>query len=116
MEYAAIAILSAVAIFLIARPMLSRKRYLYHLEDIFDMRDARQLNYLNSLKMSVLENLKELEFEYEMGKLSDEDYKRLRNDYLREAEDVVQAIDKLKIREEIEELIEREARARRRIQ
>src|SRR5262245_64117121 len=36
-------------------------------------------------KETVYENIKDLDFEYKMGKLSDEDYNRLRNDYSNEA-------------------------------
>ena len=114
MVYFLIALLGGAAIFFIVHPLLARKRHLYDLEEIFDLGDTRQRRYLDGKKASILSNLKELDFEYEMGKLSDEDYNRQRQGYFKEAQDTVQALDKLKVREEIEQLIETEVRARRR--
>lgn len=114
MAYAFIAILTLVAAVLVIYPLVGRRRYLYELENVFAAGDVRQLSYLNAKKELVLDNLRELEFDHEMGKLSEEDYTRLRNDYLREAQDVVESIDQLKAREEIEQLIESDVRGRRR--
>ena len=100
----------------VLHPLLSRKKYRFEPEDTFDLGDVRQLNYLHAKKATILDNIKELEFDYEMGKLSDEDYNSLRTDYLKDAEEVVAAIERLKVREEIEELISSEVRTRRRIQ
>jgi len=116
MEYLAIGILVFGAIVLVARPMLSKQKYLHDLEGIFDLGDTRQLNYLNQRKLNTLENIRELDFDYEMGKLADEDYQRLRDGYMHEAQEIIESIDKLKIQAEIEDLIEEEARSRRRIQ
>jgi DNA-directed RNA polymerase subunit F len=44
-------------------------------------------------KETIYENIKDLEFEYKMGKLSDEDFLRLRNDLSREAYEVMTQID-----------------------
>ena len=44
-------------------------------------------------KETVYENIKDLEFEYKMGKLSDDDFQRLRNDLTREAYEVMARID-----------------------
>lgn len=114
MAYTIIAFLTVGAVIFVAYPLLARKRHLFDLEEIFDLGDTRQRRYLDGKKVSIMANLKELDFEYEMGKLSDEDYNDLRNGYLKEAQDTIQAIDKLKVREEIEELIETEVRTRRR--
>lgn len=116
MEYVLLALLVTAGIFFVVRPIVSKSRYRFEFENVFDFGDTKQLDYLNSKKARVLENIRELDFEYEMGKLSDEDYSSLRNDYLREAQEIVLAIDKLKVREEIEGLIESDVRSRRRIQ
>jgi hypothetical protein len=116
MEYVLIAFLAIGALGFIMQPVVTQRKFLYYLEDMFDFGDQKQKAYLNAKKATTLENLKELDFEYEMGKLSDEDYNRLRQDYLREAQESVQGLDKLKMKEEIEQLIEADVRARRRIQ
>ncbi len=46
-------------------------------------------------KETIYENIKDLDFEYKMGKLSDEDYQRLHQDYLREAYGVVSQIESI---------------------
>ena len=116
MEYVAIGILIIGAVILVARPMLSKQKYLHDLEGLFDLGDTRQLNYLNQRKLNTLENIRELDFDYQMGKLADEDYQGLREGYMHEAQEIIEAIDKLKIQAEIEDLIEDETRSRRRIQ
>jgi hypothetical protein len=109
-------VLAGLGILAILHPMVSREKYRFELDDAFAVGDVKQLTYLNGKKAMILENIKELDFEYEMDKLSDEDYSALRNDYLSEVQQVVEAIEKLKIREEIEELIESEVRNRRQTQ
>ena len=66
-------------------------------------------------KKAILNNMKELDFEFEIGKLSREDYDRLRQDYLAQAQETLQAMDHLRVREEIEQMIENEVRSRRRV-
>ena len=115
-EYLIAGLLVVAAIVLVAYPMLTQKKYLYALQDIFELGDDKQLRYLDSKKATILDNLKELDFEYEMGKLAEDDYQRLRHGYLTEAQEVVHALDQLKAKKEIEDLIESDARSRRRIQ
>lgn len=115
MEFLIFTLLVVAAVIVVLRPMITRKKYRFEPEDAFALGDVRRLNYLNAQKATIMENIKELDFEHEMGKLSEDDYSRLRNDYLREAQGVVAAIDQLKVQEEIEELIESEVRNRRRI-
>ncbi len=116
MDYVLIIAVAALTIGFVAYPMMTKKKYFYYMEDMFELGDVKQLNYLNAKKAGVLENIRELDFEHEMGKLSEEDYSRLRQGYLLEAQDIVKSIDKLKVKEEIEDLIEHEVRSRRRIQ
>lgn len=115
MEFMIITLLAVAAIFFTLYPLVTRRKYRFEPEDAFSLGDVRRLNYLNAEKTLVLENIKDLDFEYDMGKLSDEDYASLRSDYLKEAEGILRDIDQLKIREEIEELIEGEVRSRRKI-
>ncbi len=46
-------------------------------------------------KETVYANIKELDFDYHMGKLSEEDYQRLRAQYKAEAVEILQQIDRL---------------------
>jgi hypothetical protein len=115
MEYVAITLIAIGVVVFVAYPLFGRQRRLYHIEDAFEAGDARQLSHLNFKKARIEENLRELDFEHEMGKLSEQDYAALREGYAKEAEEAAKAVDKFKIREEIEELIEGEVRSRRRI-
>ena len=116
MFYVLVGILAVIAIVFVVHPMASRRRHLYDLEGMFELGDVRQRRYLESKKAGILGNIKELDFDYEMGKLSDEDYHGLRTGYLAQAQETIEAIERLEIQEEIEELIEGEVRSRRRIQ
>ncbi len=115
MEYIAIVVVAAAVIAFIARPLFGRQRKLYDFEDAFDLRDTNQLNFLTSRKARIEENMRELEFEFQMGKLSGEDYSTLKTGYAGEMEDVAKAMDKFKTRQEIGDLIENEVRSRRRV-
>jgi len=115
MEIVVITIIGVAAIAIIAQPLVSKRKYLLYLEEMFELGDERQARFLESKKKTIYENLRELDFDYEMGKLSDEDYQRLRQGYMGEAQDVVLAEDKLRVGREISELIENDVRARRRV-
>ena len=114
MEYVIIAWIAILGSAFVAYPLVSKRKYRYDFDDMFAFGDVRRLNYLNAKKAGILENLRELEFENDMGKLSVEDYTALREEYMGEAQAVIEQIDALKIREEIEQLIENEVRDRRR--
>ncbi len=116
MAFVIISLFALAGVLLILHPLVTRKKYRLEPEDTFALGEVRQLNHLNAKKATILDNIKELDFDYEMGKLSDDDHSALRADCLREAQEVVQAVEQLKIREEIEELIESEVRNRRRTQ
>jgi len=115
MEYVVIALIAIVVVAFVAYPLIGRQRRLYHIEEAFDTGDAKQLSYLGFRKTRIEENLRELDFEQQMGKLSDQDYAALRDGYAKEGDEVAKAIERYKIRDEIEELIESEVRSRRRI-
>ena len=115
MEYVAITLVAVGVVVFVAYPLFGRKRRLHHIDDAFEAGDGKQLNHLNFKKARIEENLRELDFEHEMGKLSEQDYAALREGYAKEAEEVAAAVDKHRIKEEIEELIEGEVRSRRRI-
>lgn len=115
MEYIVIAIVAVFVILLVSYPLSGRQRQLYAIEDVIDLGDTKQIDYLNSKQASIASNIQELDFEHEMGKLSEQDYTALRQGYETEASRITAAIDKLRIKKEIEDLIEEEVRSRRRI-
>ena len=115
MEYFAIVLIAVAAIVFITYPLFGRQRKLHQLDDMFDFGDTKQIDYLNLKKARTEENLRELDFEHEMGKLSEQDYSALREGYMNEIDEFSKTLDKLKIRKEIEELIEGEVKSKRRI-
>ena len=110
-----IGILSAAALGFVAYPLVSSKRHLYYLEDMLGMGEQKKLAYLYTRRSTVYDNLRDLDNEFAMGKLSETDHKRLRDGLLAEAADVVKQIDEAHMRREIEEMIERDARSRRKV-
>ena len=83
-------LISLAAALYVFRPLLSTASGPF-LGDI----DSRStgLKRLLRRKETIYENIKDLDFEYKMGKLSDEDYQRLHQDYLAEAYEVVSQIE-----------------------
>lgn len=115
MEYIVIVLLAVATIVFVTYPLFGAQRRLHHLENAFDLGDSKQLSHLTLKKDRLTENLTELDFEYEMGKLSDVDYANIRAGYVSDTEQVVESIDRLKIKKEIEGAIESDVRSRRRI-
>jgi hypothetical protein len=115
MELLLIGILSTLALVYVAWPLVTPRRHLYYLENMLGLGDQKKLNYLYSKRALVYDNIKDLEQEFEMGKLSEDDFQRLRDDLFAEAEVVVREIDEAHIRREIDELIEADAKQHRRI-
>ena len=71
-----------------------------------------EIDRLLGRKATVFRNLKELEFDYEMGRLSDADFKRLQASYKAEAALVLQKLDQFGAEEDVDESIEREVATR----
>ena len=87
------ALITAVALFFILRPLLAGSGSPFY----FDLEGSPgSLKRLLRKKQTVYENMKDLEFEYKMGKLSEEDYQRLRDDYSREVYEVISRIEAIK--------------------
>ncbi len=115
MEFLAIGIVSAAALTFVAYPLITSKRYLYYLEDMLGLGEQKKLAYLYSRRSVVYDNLRDLDNEFQMGKLSETDYQRLRDGLMAEAADVVREIDAAHARREVEDAIERDASARRKV-
>jgi hypothetical protein len=115
MELLLIGVFSAAALAFVAYPMVSPKRHLYYLDDMLGSGDQKKLAYLYSRRSVVYDNIRDLDNEFQMGKLSADDHQRLRDGLMAEAADIVRAIDEAHLRREIEDMIERDARARRKV-
>lgn len=72
-----------------------------------------ELDRLLNRKAVVYSNLKDLEFEYRMGRLGDEDFRRLEAGYKHEAGIILQKLDQLGVQDNIDEAIEKAVAARR---
>jgi hypothetical protein len=110
-----IGILVTIALVFVAYPLINPRKYKYYLDDLLGSSEEKKSAYLQQKRAIVYDNIKDLDFEYAMGKLADADYERLRNTLMEEAEEIVGEIDKAQIAREIDELIESEVLKRRRI-
>lgn len=71
------------------------------------------LDRLLNRKAVVYSNLKELEFEYKLGRLSDADFRRLEAGYKSEAALILRQLDALGVEKNLDELLERDVASRR---
>src|SRR5580704_18929180 len=53
--------------------------------------------HLDERKAAIYENLRDLQFEYRVGKLSDDDYQQTKKDLQRELASVMAEVDRLKL-------------------
>jgi len=75
--------------------------------------DVTPLADLKRRRLVVYENLKDLEFEYQSGKLANQDYQSLKQNYLGEAATLMAASQEAEQLKEIDALLEHEIAARR---
>jgi membrane protease subunit (stomatin/prohibitin family) len=75
--------------------------------------DVTLLGDLKRRRLVVYENLKDLEFEYQAGKIASDDYQSLRSNYMGEAAALMAATQEAEHLKESEAMIEREVAARR---
>jgi zinc ribbon protein len=59
-----------------------------------------ELKHLETRRQVLYENLKDLQFEYHQGKLTDEDYQSLKQGFLYDLAGVMDSIDRMEIRAE----------------
>jgi hypothetical protein len=71
-----------------------------------------ELDRLLNRKTVAYGNLKDLEFEYKMGRLSDADFKQLSEAYVNEAASILQKLDQLGEPENLDEAIEKDIASR----
>ncbi len=70
------------------------------------------LDRLLARKDVIYTNLKDLEFEYKMGRLSDADFRRLEAGYKTEATRILKELDQLGVAKDLDESIERDVAGR----
>ncbi len=70
-----------------------------------------ELDRLLNRKAIVYTNLKDLEFEYKMGRLADADYRRLEAGYKAEAASILQKLDQMGVQKDLDEKIEKDIAA-----
>ena len=75
--------------------------------------DVTPLADLKRRRLVVYENLKDLEFEYQAGKLAAQDYQNLKQNYLGEAASLMAASQEAEQLKETDALLEREIASRR---
>lgn len=115
MNFLLIGVLAAAAFAFVVYPIVSPRRHLYYLDDMLGVGEQKKLNYLYARRSVVYENLRDLDNEFQMGKLTEEDHQKLRDGLMTEAAGIVKEIDEAHIRREVEDAIEADARAQRRI-
>ncbi len=115
MDLIATGVLATLALVFVAYPLVTPKRHIYYLENMLGAGQQKKLNFLYAQRALVYENIKDLEGEFDMGKLSQTDFDRLRGGLLSEAEGIVRQIDEARILREIEDTIESDARKHRRV-
>jgi hypothetical protein len=74
--------------------------------------EETQWDLLQRKKEVILGNIQDLEFEYKCGKLSEEDYQKIRAEMNAEAAQVFQEVENLESSEDLDALIRREISAR----
>src|SRR5664279_2670847 len=67
-------------------------------KDLPEPQPVSQFQHLDERKAAIYENLRDLQFEYRLGKLSDQDYQSTKKDLQKELAQVLAEVDKLKAR------------------
>ena len=85
-------LISSLTFFYILRPLFSGSPTALIVDSDNQLTSLRKLL---RKKEVIYENIKDLDFEFKMGKLSDDDYHRLHEDYLQEAYPVMMLIESI---------------------
>jgi hypothetical protein len=102
------AALVAIAGFYILMPLFAESKTAIDIELLAET----ELDRLLSRKAMIYRNVKDLDFEHAMGRLSDADYHRLDADYKNDAAILLQKLDQLGTFEGLDEAIEKDIAAR----
>ena len=66
-------------------------------KDLPEPEPVSPFQHLDERKVAIYENLRDLQFEYRVGKLSDNDYQQTKKDLQRELAGVMAEVDRLKL-------------------
>src|SRR5579864_690736 len=66
-------------------------------KDLPEPEPESPFRHLDERKAAIYENLRDLQFEYRVGKLSDEDYQTTKRDLQKELAQVLSEVDRLKV-------------------
>jgi hypothetical protein len=110
MIYAFCALLGILVVAFALEPLFRQSDSLVYIDNLGET----ELEGLLQKKDSIYENMKDLEFEWKMGKLSEEDFHKLRDEYKMEAALVLDRIDFIEHGEDYNALVEKEVDAKRR--
>jgi hypothetical protein len=66
-------------------------------KDLPEPEPVSPFQHLDERKAAIYENLRDLQFEYRVGKLSDQDYQQTKKDLQRELAGVMAEVDRLKL-------------------
>lgn len=102
---AAILIILIVVVSWVSLPLLRSER-----REVFSFRKRRKHDEqtLQEKKEDVYAAMKEMEFDFEMGKISEEDYQELRSQYKVKALEILKELDHIEKDDDLDAAIERE--------
>lgn len=109
MIYAFCAFLGIFVVGFTLAPLFQEKDAVVYVDNLGET----ELESLLQKKDAIYENMKDLEFEYKMGKLSEEDFQKLRDEYKAEAGIVLDRIDYIEHSEDYNALVEKEVASKR---
>src|SRR5271155_4990915 len=66
-------------------------------KDLPEAEPVSPFQHLDERKAAIYENLRDLQFEYRVGKLSDEDYQQTKKDLQKELAGVLAEVDRIKL-------------------
>lgn len=104
MLWIACTVLVAITAWLVLRPLFKKPLGAFDME----LPTETESDRLMSRKAAVYGNLKDLEFEYKMGRLSDADFRQLQDGYKNEAAGILQKLDQVNASENLDAAIEKE--------
>lgn len=110
MIYAFCALLGILIVGFTLEPLFRQRDSLIYIDNLGET----ELESLLQKKDAIYENMRDLEFEWKMGKLSEGDFQKLRDEYKAEAAAVLDRIDFIEHGEDYNALVEKEVETRRR--